>query len=88
MAAIWSDKGNYFQTGKNEATYTCLYEGKEARPHRCACKGMFPQAPLQRHLKCTSRGICQTYPEMYLHRQTHTGCLQRHVYTGSFAEAS
>lgn len=87
MAAIWFDKGNYFQTGKNEARYTCLCEGKEAQPHRCACKGTFPQAPLQRHLKCTSRGICQDIsrhvpPQTNPHRLPAEACLHRFICRG------
>jgi hypothetical protein len=30
MAAIWSNMGNHFQTGKKEARYTCKCDGKEA----------------------------------------------------------
>jgi hypothetical protein len=72
MAAIWSNKGNYFHTGKKEARYTCICEGKETRP--------LSNAPVGASTK--------THPDMYLHKHTHTGCLQRHVYIGSFAEAS
>jgi len=50
----------------------------KARFLRLLCRGI-SNAPVEASAK--------TYPDMYLHRQTHTGCLQRHVYTGSFAEA-
>lgn len=51
----------------------------KAHFHRLLYRGI-SNAPVEASAK--------TYPDMYLHRHTHTGCQQRHVYTGSFAEAS
>ena len=51
----------------------------KAHFHRLFCRGI-SNAPVEESAK--------TYPDMYLRRHTHTGCPQRHVYTGSFAEAS